>query len=595
MKKNITKRGVMRAAVSSVLVSSMVLGFVPNVPVVMDVHAGEVEVEYSISIDENITGGTVSVIDKEERDITSATAGTVIFPTIEAEPGYQLSTVTLIYNNDEIELSAEGGFSFEMPEADVKLSATFTALPAAEPTIVKEPTDKTVEYGYKDGNLFELEVEEDENYYYSYEWFVGEDESAESFISLYPSNHSYWDVVLGKNAGVVEYYYCVVTATRKDNHEKATTKSGVVSFSVEPKKADTATIWLSSLSVPYDGSEIEPEVTIKDGDTVIPADEYTVEYTDNVLPGVATVKVTDKEGGNYIVGKPTNNYEILSSFRIVNAEKPANAPSASQKVAYKNAVVNDVELPENWQWKESDRQLTLTEGKFVNATAEYVGEDAEYYKSTTVSVDISRLACDHSNTEIRNAKAPTTTEKGYTGDVYCLDCGKTVSVGQYKNKLPSGSGTEAKAEDSAKNVKYKNEWINGKWFNEVGVCDYEGTLSWKGDSTGWWVEDSAGWYPQSQWQKIDGKWYYFKSSGYMATGEYFNGYWFNSDGSMDDTYFLTWMSNSTGWWVEDKSGWWPSSQWLQIDGYWYYFNASGYMVTNQYVDGYWLGSDGACQ
>lgn len=142
---------------------------------------------------------------------------------------------------------------------------------------------------------------------------------------------------------------------------------------------------------------------------------------------------------------------------------------------------------------------------------------------------------------------------------------------------------------------YCNEWVNGKWYDVNGIQTYQGTLSWKCNSTGWWVEDSAGWYPQNQWQKIDGIWYFFKPDGYMASNEYYNGYWFNMDGSWDDKYLLSWKSNSTGWWVEDKSGWWPSNSWLKIDGYWYYFDASGYMVTSQYVDGYWIGNDGVCQ
>lgn len=174
-----------------------------------------------------------------------------------------------------------------------------------------------------------------------------------------------------------------------------------------------------------------------------------------------------------------------------------------------------------------------------------------------------------------------------------------------KSQYYKEDGTVAKNEwVTINNIKYyfnsdgynaSNEWINGKWISADGSCTYEGELKWKCNSTGWWVEDTKGWYPVSSWQKIDGIWYYFNASGYMASNEYYNGYWFNSDGSWDPQYFLTWKSNSTGWWVEDKSGWWPSSQWLKIDGSWYYFDASGYMVTNQYVDGYWLGSDGACQ
>ena len=158
----------------------------------------------------------------------------------------------------------------------------------------------------------------------------------------------------------------------------------------------------------------------------------------------------------------------------------------------------------------------------------------------------------------------------------------------------NSSNNNSASDNSAKNT-YSNEWINGKWYGADGKSTYAGTLSWKSNSTGWWVEDTAGWYPQNSWQKIDGKWYYFKPDGYMASSEYYGGYWFNGDGSWDETYYLTWKSNSTGWWVEDKSGWWPSNSWLKIDGYWYYFKADGYMATSQYVDGYWINASGVCE
>lgn len=168
------------------------------------------------------------------------------------------------------------------------------------------------------------------------------------------------------------------------------------------------------------------------------------------------------------------------------------------------------------------------------------------------------------------------------------------SNNQSNNSANTNAGNNTKKPVTAPAPKYSNEWVNGKWYDELGNCTYEGILSWNSDATGWWVEDSSGWYPTDSWQKIDGYWYYFKPDGYMASGEYYKGYWFNSNGTMDDKYFLTWKSNSSGWWVEDISGWWPSSSWLKIDGYWYYFDGSGYMVTNQYVDGCWLGADGAC-
>ncbi len=158
----------------------------------------------------------------------------------------------------------------------------------------------------------------------------------------------------------------------------------------------------------------------------------------------------------------------------------------------------------------------------------------------------------------------------------------------------SGSNTAKTAVTKDTEPEPCNEWIDGKWYDANGNQSYSGELQWKANSTGWWVEDTSGWYPVSEWQKIDGIWYYFNSDGYMASGEYYNGYWFNDDGSWAEEYYLSWKVNSTGWWVEDISGWWPSGSWLKINGCWYYFNSSGYMETDTYVDGYWLGSDGVC-
>ena len=181
---------------------------------------------------------------------------------------------------------------------------------------------------------------------------------------------------------------------------------------------------------------------------------------------------------------------------------------------------------------------------------------------------------------------PTETRTGFTAGKHCSVCGEVLIKQEVIPKLTPQKKEEAKT--------YRSEWVDGKWYDENGIQTYSGRLMWAGNATGWWVEDTDGWYPTSSWQKIDGVWYYFKADGYMACGEYCNGYWFNSDGSWDEQYFLSWKSNSSGWWVEDKSGWWPSNTWLKIDNYWYYFNSSGYMVTNTYIDGYWISSDGVC-
>ena len=120
-------------------------------------------------------------------------------------------------------------------------------------------------------------------------------------------------------------------------------------------------------------------------------------------------------------------------------------------------------------------------------------------------------------------------------------------------------------------------------------------MLWEENSVGYWIEDKSGWYPVSCWLKIDGYWYYFDESGYMASCEWRDGYWIGSSGAMDEDCTLTWYEDATGWWIEDTSGWYAKNCWQKIDGSWYYFGSDGYMVTSQYVDGYWIDSDGVCK
>lgn len=59
-----------------------------------------------------------------------------------------------------------------------------------------------------------------------------------------------------------------------------------------------------------------------------------------------------------------------------------------------------------------------------------------------------------------------------------------------------------------------------------------------------------------------------------------------------------WQQNSIGYWYRNYDGTWPANCWQQINGYWYYFNASGYMVANQWLhhtdnNWYYLGPNGA--
>ena len=89
------------------------------------VYEGGAE-EYSISIDENMVGGTIIACDEDGNEISKAKAGETVFVEVEADEGY--TTNGAYYVNGQI----ANDFMFVMPEEDVVLSATFTATHTCE-------------------------------------------------------------------------------------------------------------------------------------------------------------------------------------------------------------------------------------------------------------------------------------------------------------------------------------------------------------------------------------------------------------------------------------------------------------------------------
>ena len=108
-------------------------------------------------------------------------------------------------------------------------------------------------------------------------------------------NASTYTSTVPTNAGT----YTVKATVAESTNYKAATATG--SFTIAPKTVTNAAVTLSQTSYAYTGRAFQPSVTVKDGTTVIPASEYTVVYTDNINVGTATVTVSDRAGGNYVV------------------------------------------------------------------------------------------------------------------------------------------------------------------------------------------------------------------------------------------------------------------------------------------------------
>lgn len=117
-----------------------------------------------------------------------------------------------------------------------------------------------------------------------------------------------------------------------------------------------------------------------------------------------------------------------------------------------------------------------------------------------------------------------------------------------------------------------------------------------GSLTGW-VSTSDGWMYQingndtTDWQNVNGTWYFMNSSGIMQTGWISsNGKWYyiNTDGSMA----TGWINVGDKWYFLNSSGD-MATGWVLSNGKWYYLDSDGHMLSNTTIGSYRLDASGA--
>ena len=162
----------------------------------------------------------------------------------------------------------------------------------------------------------------------------------------------------GTNAGSYTVYYKVIGDA---NHNDIAAQNFQVTIAA--KTVDSPSITLSETSYTYDGNAKEPTVTVKDGETTIPATEYSVSYTNNTNVGTATVTITDVEGGNYAVSGST-------TFAISSADGSLNPPVGKSDLVY-NGTAQDL----------------ITAGSTTTGTMEYSLDGTTYSTSIPQGTD----------------------------------------------------------------------------------------------------------------------------------------------------------------------------------------------------------------
>ena len=144
--------------------------------------------------------------------------------------------------------------------------------------------------------------------------------------------------------------------------------------------------------------------------------------------------------GNYYayitVGEGDVSQTAYVEFTIRKRDNPPNMPENTIRVVYSHKTVESVELPEGWIWSEEDRNKTLEAGVPIEATATYVGADKGNYVTESIIVKITRQGCPHTGeTMVKDVREATCEVAGYTGDIYCADCGELIATGTVTEKL----------------------------------------------------------------------------------------------------------------------------------------------------------------
>ena len=84
------------------------------------------------------------------------------------------------------------------------------------------------------------------------------------------------------------------------------------------------------------------------------------------------------------------------------------------------------------------------------------------------------------------------------------------------------------------------------------------TNRWVRSGNRWWYCHRDGSYTKDDWEAINGVWYYFDQSGWMVTG---------------------WLKKPEGWYYLNPSTGAMATGWASVNGKWYFFNSAGRMVT----------------
>lgn len=175
------------------------------------------------------------------------------------------------------------------------------------------------------------------------------------------------------------------------------TGTATAEWKITPKVVTNPSINVAPCT--YNGHEQQPPVELKDGDVVIPKEEYAVSYSDNINAGnnTAAVTITNTPGGNYTVSGGAN-FTINKAAAPRSDFHPAVTVINGLAKTYEMVLSNDY-LPmlsspcEYGNVSYSLGSTHLTDGYKDTVQVEVVEENGQYkLKLTVPEVDYNEVS-----------------------------------------------------------------------------------------------------------------------------------------------------------------------------------------------------------
>lgn len=173
--------------------------------------------------------------------------------------------------------------------------------------------------------------------------------------------------------------------------------------------------------MPAEGGTVSKPSEIKTGDTVTVKAAANAGYTFTAWMEDGKTVSTDAEY-TFTAGE---NRTLTALFK---QNIPSNMPLQALQVENTVKTVSEAPLPNGWAWSKKDVNKTIPAGSSVNATAEYTAGNAADYITSSVTITISRKACEEAPDILFSGTkehAPSCTTDGL-GHTECRLCGETM-------------------------------------------------------------------------------------------------------------------------------------------------------------------------